>query len=89
MRKNKANQTQYKAKTNPFFLPKTPIKAKTNPIQTQANPISIGLPRQKFTRHSFCEGGPPAELRNSARQKIQKEKAEKYKYDVIKRKPTR
>jgi hypothetical protein len=36
VKKNKPKQTQFKAKTNPFFVPKTPIKAKTNPIQTQS-----------------------------------------------------
>jgi hypothetical protein len=39
MKKNKPKQTQFKANSNPFFVPKTPIKAKTNPIQTQTNPI--------------------------------------------------
>jgi len=30
--KNKPNQTQFKPKTKPFFVPKIPIKPKTNPI---------------------------------------------------------
>ena len=30
---NKPNQTQFKPKTKPFFVPKTPISAKTNPIK--------------------------------------------------------
>ncbi|MHC4530459.1 MAG: hypothetical protein ACYSXD_02715 [Planctomycetota bacterium] len=58
-----------KPNSKPFLTPQRPPEAKINPIQTQSNPISSGPRRPKFTRHSFSEGGQPAELRNSARQK--------------------
>jgi len=68
VKKNKPKQTQNKPKTKPFFVPKTAPKPKTNPIYA-------GQATQNFTRHSFSEGGPPAELRNSARQKKIKTKS--------------
>jgi len=45
---NKPNQTQFKPKTNPFFLPKTAPKAKTNPIQTQNLPAFAKAMAGKF-----------------------------------------
>ncbi|MCJ7691895.1 MAG: hypothetical protein MUO22_00570 [Sedimentisphaerales bacterium] len=49
-------QTQFKPKTKPFFVPKTPIKPKTNPIQTQTNPIpvahAIASPNAGYATHN-------------------------------------
>jgi len=62
--------------TNPIQTQNKAIFCTKNPPQSQnkpnSNPIYAGQATQKFTRHSFSEGGPPAELRNSARQKKMK-----------------
>jgi hypothetical protein len=63
-------QTQNKA----IFTPKNHPQSQNKPKQTQ---FQAARAAQNFTRHSVSEGGPPAELRNSARQKN--------KYEITKR----
>ena len=64
--------------TNPIQTQNKAIFCTKNRPQSQnkpnPNPISSGSRHPKFTRHSFSEGGPPAELRNSARQKKRQSK---------------
>ena len=59
--RNKPNQTQFKPKTKPFFIPKTAPKAKTNPIQTQ---FFESLPRA-FRRANLPQTYPNATKRNA------------------------
>jgi hypothetical protein len=70
-------QTQFKPKQTQKQSHFPYQKPPSNPKQTQSKPnqtrsLLVKLPKIRLPRRSFSEAGP-AELRNSARQKIQKE----------------
>ena len=75
-------QTQNKAIFNPPAALQSQNKPNSNPISSRSRHsfTQCGSRRPKFTRHSFCEGGPPAEIRNSARQKKTNNEVAKQKY---------
>jgi hypothetical protein len=56
--RNKPNQTQFKPKTKPFFVPKTPLKPKTNPIPAgHAIALAKTGQTQFQTRCTLAESG--------------------------------